>query len=128
MASRVFLSMGMPGIYVFGRSTAIAVSPRLPPTASETQPGGPTRHGTLGGTMTRTIMYWVTTAIVALMLLLALTYLSGAKEVAEGFTKVGYPQHLRVVLGFLKPAAAIVILVPRLARLKEWAYAGATFA
>ena len=78
--------------------------------------------------MTRTIMYWVTTAIVALMLLLALTYLSGAKEVAEGFTKVGYPQHLRVVLGFLKPAAAIVILVPRLARLKEWAYAGATFA
>jgi hypothetical protein len=32
------------------------------------------------------------------------------------------------VLGIAKPAAAIVLLVPGLAIVKEWAYAGATFA
>jgi len=32
------------------------------------------------------------------------------------------------VLGLAKPAAAIVLLLPGLAVLKEWAYAGATFA
>jgi len=78
--------------------------------------------------MARTITYWVSTAIAALMLLGALTYLSGSKEVVSGFAKVGYPQHLRIVLGILKPAAAIVLLVPGVARMKEWAYAGVTFA
>jgi hypothetical protein len=46
----------------------------------------------------------------------------------SGFAKAGYPQHLRIVLGIAKPAAAIVLLVPGLAILKEWAYAGVTFA
>jgi hypothetical protein len=32
------------------------------------------------------------------------------------------------VLGIVKPAAAIVLLLPGLALLKEWAYAGVTFA
>ena len=78
--------------------------------------------------MTRKIAYWSSTAIVATMLLLALTYLTGSEQVVTGFTKSGYPQHLRIVLGFAKPVAAIVLLLPRLALLKEWAYAGATFA
>ncbi|HEU4939453.1 MAG TPA: hypothetical protein VFT39_23555, partial [Vicinamibacterales bacterium] len=33
-----------------------------------------------------------------------------------------------IVLGIAKPAAAIVLLLPGLAVVKEWAYAGATFA
>ena len=74
------------------------------------------------------IAYWATTAIVSVMLLLAVTYLTGSKEVVSGFTKVGYPQHLRIVLGVAKPLAAIILLLPGLARLKEWAYAGVTFA
>ena len=32
------------------------------------------------------------------------------------------------MLGIAKPAAAIVLLLPGLAQLKEWAYAGVTFA
>jgi hypothetical protein len=32
------------------------------------------------------------------------------------------------VLGIVKPLAAVVILLPGLALLKEWAYAGVTFA
>lgn len=77
--------------------------------------------------MARTIAYWISTAIVSLMLLLALTYLTGNEQVVAGFSKAGYPQHLRIVLGLAKPAAAIVLLLPGLALLKEWAYAGATF-
>jgi len=78
--------------------------------------------------MARTVAYWVSTGIVALMLLLALSYLTGSVEVVSGFTKIGYPQYLRIVLGICKPGAAIVLLVPGLRRLKEWAYAGVTFA
>lgn len=78
--------------------------------------------------MSRTIAYWSSTAIAALMLLLSLSYLTGNEQVVSGFAKAGYPQHLRIVLGIVKPAAAIVLLMPGFALLKEWAYAGATFA
>lgn len=78
--------------------------------------------------MSRTIAYWSSTAIAALMLLLSLSYLTGDEQVVSGFAKAGYPQHLRIVLGIVKPAAAIVLLMPGFALLKEWAYAGATFA
>jgi len=77
--------------------------------------------------MVRKIVYWGSTAIAALMLLLALSYLTGSEQMVSGFAKAGYPQHLRIVLGIAKPAAAIVLLLPGLALLKEWAYAGATF-
>ena len=78
--------------------------------------------------MARAIAYWTTTGIVALMLLGSLSYLTGNEQVVSGFAKAGYPQHLRIVLGIVKPAAAIVLLLPGLALLKEWAYAGVTFA
>ena len=71
----------------------------------------------------RRIAYWASTAIVALMLLFAMSYLTGSEQVVSGFRKSGYPQHLRIVLGIAKPAAAIVLLLPGLALLKEWAYA-----
>ena len=74
------------------------------------------------------IVYWSSTAIVAVALLGSLTYLTGSEQVVSGFARSGYPQHLRIVLGFAKPAAAIVLLAPGLLLLKEWAYAGATFA
>ena len=78
--------------------------------------------------MVRKIAYWSSTTIVAVMLLFALSYLSGNEQVVSGFAKAGYPQYLRTVLGIAKPVAAIVLLMPRLALLKEWAYAGVTFA
>jgi len=77
--------------------------------------------------MIRKIAYWSSTTIVAVMLLFALSYLTGNEQVVSGFTKSGYPQHLRIVLGIAKPTAAIVLLSPGLALLKEWAYAGAAF-
>jgi hypothetical protein len=77
--------------------------------------------------MVRKIAYWSSTALVAVMLLLALSYLTGNEQVVSGFAKEGYPQHLRIVLGIAKPAAAIVLLLPGVALLKEWAYAGVAF-
>jgi uncharacterized membrane protein YhaH (DUF805 family) len=82
----------------------------------------------IGGSMVRRIAYWGTTSIVALMLLFAVSYLTGSEQVVSGFAKAGYPQHLRIVLGIAKPVAAIVLLMPGFAVLKEWAYAGVTFA
>jgi hypothetical protein len=76
--------------------------------------------------MVRKIAYWVSTVIVAVMLLMALSYLTGSEQVVSGFAKAGYPQHLRLVLGVAKPLAAIVLLVPGLALVKEWAYACVT--
>jgi hypothetical protein len=35
---------------------------------------------------------------------------------------------LRIILGIAKPLGAIILLVPGMGRLKEWAYAGFTFA
>jgi DoxX-like family len=78
--------------------------------------------------MARKVVYWASTVIVGVMLLMSLSYLTGSEQVVSGFAKAGYPQHLRIVLGLAKPAAAIVLLLPGLAVLKEWAYAGATFA
>ncbi len=78
--------------------------------------------------MVRKVAYWGSTAIVSVMLLLSLSYLTGSEQVVSGFAKAGYPQHLRIVLGIAKPAAAIVLLLPGFALLKEWAYAGVTFA
>jgi DoxX-like family len=78
--------------------------------------------------MARTSAYWISTVIVAVLLLFSLSYLTGSEQVVSGFAKAGYPQHLRIVLGMAKPAAAVVLLAPGLAVLKEWAYAGVTFA
>ena len=77
--------------------------------------------------MVQKIVYWASTGIVGLMLLTALMYLTGNEQVVSGFAKAGYPQHLRIILGLAKPAAAIVLLLPGLALLKEWAYFGAGF-
>jgi hypothetical protein len=76
----------------------------------------------------RNIAYWGATGLVGITILSAsFFYLTGAHEAVENFRNVGYPQQLRVLLGIAKLAAAIVLLLPRLPTLKEWAYAGCTF-
>ncbi len=78
--------------------------------------------------MSRKIMYWGATGLVAIEALFgAFTYLTTAPEAVENFRHVGYPQQLRVLLGIAKLAGAIGLLLPRLPTLKEWAYAGFTF-
>jgi len=74
------------------------------------------------------IVYWASTIMAAVMLAFALSYLTGSAQMVEGFNHLGYPQHLRLVLGVAKPAAGVVLLLPGLRVLKEWAYAGVSFA
>jgi DoxX-like family len=78
--------------------------------------------------MPRKIAYWGATGLVGIVTLFAaFNYLTTAPEAVENFRHVGYPQQLRVLLGIGKLAGAIVLLLPRLPTLKEWAYAGFTF-
>ena len=78
--------------------------------------------------MRRKITYWGATGLVAIVpLLAAFAYLTAAPQAIENFRHVGYPQQLRVLLGIAKLAGAIVLLLPALPKLKEWAYAGFTF-
>ena len=80
------------------------------------------------GNVPRTIAYWGATGLVTIVpLLAAFAYLTTSPEAVENFRHVGYPQQLRVLLGIAKLAGAIVLLLPRLPTLKEWAYAGFTF-
>ncbi|MFL5500254.1 MAG: DoxX family protein [Gemmatimonadaceae bacterium] len=78
--------------------------------------------------MARKVVYWASTGLACLALFGSLSYLTGSEQVVAGFAKAGYPQHLRIVLGIAKPIAAVVLLLPGFALLKEWAYAGVTFA
>jgi uncharacterized membrane protein YphA (DoxX/SURF4 family) len=79
--------------------------------------------------MARKITYWVTTCLIAALGLFAgVTYLSGSSQAVQGFAHVGYPQQLRIILGIAKALGAITLVVPGLPTLKEWAYAGFTFA
>jgi uncharacterized membrane protein YphA (DoxX/SURF4 family) len=79
--------------------------------------------------MGRKIAYWTTTTMIAaLSLFAAYTYLSGSAQAVQGFAHVGYPQQLRIILGVAKLLGAIALLIPGVPKLKEWAYAGFTFA
>lgn len=76
----------------------------------------------------RTIAYWVATVLVALELgmggvwdILRISYVRAIIE------HLGYPDYFLVIMGVWKVPGAAALLVPRFARLKEWAYAGAVF-
>jgi hypothetical protein len=84
---------------------------------------------------TRVIVYWAATIIIALELLVG-----GVSDLVQGrqllvvgdsvvaiLAHLGYPAYLLIILGWWKVLGAVVLLAPRLPRLKEWAYAGAVF-
>jgi hypothetical protein len=86
------------------------------------------RQAVTEGNVPRTIAYWGATGLVTIVpLLAAFAYLTTSPEAVENFRHVGYPQQLRVLLGVGKLAGAIVLLLPGLPLLKEWAYAGFAF-
>jgi uncharacterized membrane protein YphA (DoxX/SURF4 family) len=79
--------------------------------------------------MVRKVTYWVSTSLLAaLSVFAAFAYLSGSPQAVQGFAHVGYPQQLRIILGIAKLLGAITLVIPGLPKLKEWAYAGFTFA
>lgn len=74
---------------------------------------------------TRTFAYCGSTVLVAGAAALAGgLYLSAAQPMVDAFARLGYPPHLRVLLGTAKLLGAAALLAPRLPVAKEWAYAG----
>jgi len=76
----------------------------------------------------KSIIYWATTALTALMLLSGgVMYLLHQKDTVEGIVRLGYPVYLLNILGVWKILGGLAILAPGFPRLKEWAYAGIFF-
>jgi len=70
------------------------------------------------------ITYWVTTTIVALMMVYsAYAYLT-QPMMAQAFGHLGFPSYFRVELAIAKLIGAILLLTPVASKIKEWAYAG----
>ena len=76
----------------------------------------------------RTIAYWTFTLMVAFEMVAGSMWdLLEIDYVRAVLTHLGYPLYLLLILGVWKLPCAVVLLVPRFPRLKEWAYAGAFF-
>jgi ABC-type amino acid transport system permease subunit len=81
----------------------------------------------------KVIGYWATTAAVALELVVGGmtdlvhggTMLVIGQPIVQILAREGYPLYLLTILGCWKIPGGIVLLAPRLLRLKEWAYCGA---
>ena len=77
---------------------------------------------------TRLISYWVATAILAFVMLSGgVADVVHQADAAAGMAHLGYPLYFMTILGAWKLCGGVVVLAPRLPRLKEWAYAGAFF-
>lgn len=75
------------------------------------------------------IIYWIATLWLALgMASTGIVQLLQMKDEVNVITQLGYPVYLLTMLGVLKILGVIIILLPKLALLKEWAYAGFFFA
>jgi len=70
------------------------------------------------------IGYWIATALFCLQMGFTAYAQLHLPQVAEAFTRLGFPSYFRVELSWAKLAGVIVLLAPAPARLKEWAYAG----
>jgi uncharacterized membrane protein YphA (DoxX/SURF4 family) len=76
----------------------------------------------------RRILYWACTVLTALLFAVpGAALLARNPHFAGEMSRLGYPAYFLAVLGSFKLLGAAVILLPRLPRLKEWAYAGMLF-
>jgi hypothetical protein len=79
-------------------------------------------------TYLRPILYWVATGLIVLETAAGAEWdLVRNDFVRQVFTHLGYPLYLLTILGIWKLPAAIVLVIPRYGRAKEWAYAGLFF-
>jgi uncharacterized membrane protein YphA (DoxX/SURF4 family) len=76
----------------------------------------------------RGIAYWATTAVLVVECVVG--GVMGALQLPPFLgtaTHLGYPAYFMTILGVWYVSAGVVLLAPRLPRLKEWAYAGLMF-
>ncbi len=77
---------------------------------------------------TRRIIYWIATIWLALgMVSTGIVQLIKMDEEVQKMTQLGYPVYLLGLIGTLKLAGVVVVLIPGVPLLKEWTYAGFCF-
>lgn len=73
------------------------------------------------------IIYWISTALVSLMMTFsAYSYLTN-ETIKQGFHHLGFPDYFRIELAVAKIIGSVLLLVPVKRQWKEWAYAGFAF-
>lgn len=71
------------------------------------------------------VAYWVTTALVGFAMLSGGAFhITQQPDAVKGIAALGFPAYFCIMLGTGKLLGGLTILLPRLPRLKEWAYAG----
>jgi hypothetical protein len=70
------------------------------------------------------IGFWIATALLCLQMGFTAYAQLQLPQVAEAFTRLGFPAYFRVELSWAKLFGIVLLLAPVPARLKEWAYAG----
>ncbi|WP_430405420.1 DoxX family protein [Fluviicola sp.] len=71
------------------------------------------------------IIYWTTTSLFSVMMLLSASMYFTSPEVQAGFIKMGFHDAFRIELGLAKIIGALVLMIPFFkGSIKEWAYAG----
>ena len=73
---------------------------------------------------TKTVVYWIVTALFCLQIGFTAYAQLRLPQVAEAFTHLGFPGYFRVELSCAKFIGIALLLLPVPARMKEWAYAG----
>lgn len=74
---------------------------------------------------TNTIVYWITTGLLAAQMAFAGLLYFTSPEVGAGFDHLGFPDYFRVELGVAKLVAAVLLILPIVPlAVKEWAYTG----
>jgi hypothetical protein len=70
------------------------------------------------------IGFWLVTALFCVQIAFTAYAQLRLPQVAEAFTRLGFPDYFRVELAWAKLLGVVLLLAPVPARLKEWAYAG----
>ncbi|MDP3151335.1 MAG: DoxX family protein [Archangium sp.] len=70
------------------------------------------------------IGFWIATVLFCLQIGFTAYAQLSLPQVAEAFTRLGFPGYFRVELSWAKFLGVALLLAPVPARLKEWAYAG----
>jgi uncharacterized membrane protein YphA (DoxX/SURF4 family) len=71
------------------------------------------------------IIFWITTIVISIAFLVTgIGNLVPFKHIAQDMAHLGYPPYFLKILGTWKIIAAVIILIPNIPRVKEWAYAG----
>lgn len=78
---------------------------------------------------TTNLLYWIFTILFsALMIFSSITHVLNTKEAQVVLhDQLGYPVYFIPFIGVAKLIGSVIILIPGLKKLKEWAYAGLFF-